>query len=294
MRWKDEEWDEEIKCEMKGVWKCTKPNLVLSDFWGDQKSKFSEWPETPFDLEFIKSDEIFEIEKFCKWPQATGHRVYVATWCWESASAQTLKIKQRIFLYWARVAGCFTVLCCMQHGWAWVWTPTNACGHMIYKYVDWKSLVAFTPLHRGIVPEVNLKIARGKKTCKQGIHPGFETQSRCHQNFQNRDISGPIKRTYVLQNFLKKEIFRKNVLNTALFVILKETAQFFCKTEFSKCNKVPMNVITINENHAIPSCSITEISSTVLATVVKIKKWNKSYCFASFTSVSPLYSIISR
>ena len=35
----------------------------------------------------------------------------------------------------------------------------------------------------GVAPEVNLKnpLHTGKEARKQGIHPGFETQGRCHQ-----------------------------------------------------------------------------------------------------------------
>ena len=36
---------------------------------------------------------------------------------------------------------------------------------------------------KGVAPEVNLKNPSqvGHKACKQGIHPDFETQGRCHQ-----------------------------------------------------------------------------------------------------------------
>ena len=35
----------------------------------------------------------------------------------------------------------------------------------------------------GVAPEINLRnpLHVGYKACKQGIHPGFETQGRCHQ-----------------------------------------------------------------------------------------------------------------
>ena len=40
---------------------------------------------------------------------------------------------------------------------------------------------------------------------------GFETQRRHHQNSKNRGISGPTKRTYILQNFEKKKKERTEV-----------------------------------------------------------------------------------
>ena len=44
---------------------------------------------------------------------------------------------------------------------------------------------------------------QGSMVCKQGIHPGFETQGRHHHKFQNRGMSGTTKRTDVLQILLK-------------------------------------------------------------------------------------------
>ena len=41
------------------------------------------------------------------------------------------------------------------------------------------------------------------EVCNLGIHPDFETQSRRKQN-NNRGISGPTKRTDVLQEHFKK------------------------------------------------------------------------------------------
>ena len=60
----------------------------------------------------------------------------------------------------------------------------------------------------GVAPEVNLRnsLHTGDKAHKWGIHPGFETQGRHCQKPQNRGISGPTKRTYVLKKFLKKSL----------------------------------------------------------------------------------------
>ena len=35
----------------------------------------------------------------------------------------------------------------------------------------------------GVAPEVNLRnpLHGGNKACKHGIHPGFQTQGKCHQ-----------------------------------------------------------------------------------------------------------------
>ena len=59
----------------------------------------------------------------------------------------------------------------------------------------------------GVAPEVNLRNSwhAGDKAHKQGIHPSFETHGRVSSEVQNRGISGPTKRTHVLQKkFLKK------------------------------------------------------------------------------------------
>ena len=58
----------------------------------------------------------------------------------------------------------------------------------------------------GVAPEVNLRNSmQSTKLASEKIHPGFETQRRCHQKFKNRSISGPTKRTYVLQKFVIKK-----------------------------------------------------------------------------------------
>ena len=55
---------------MKGVKKCIKPNLVLSHFWGGgQKIKVAQNGQNHIlALEFLKSNEILEMAKNCKWP----------------------------------------------------------------------------------------------------------------------------------------------------------------------------------------------------------------------------------
>ena len=55
-----------------------------------------------------------------------------------------------------------------------------------------------------VAPEVN-PLQTGDETWGWGIHPGFETQSRCHQTF--RSISGTTSRTNVLQEF--RSIWKK-------------------------------------------------------------------------------------
>ena len=85
-------------------------------------------------------------------------------------------------------------------------TSTNACGH-VCRYVDQKGSAAMlTSIQSaGVTPEVNLRITQVRKHA-EGIHPGFETEGRCHQKSKNMGISGPIKRTHVLQNFkIKKD-----------------------------------------------------------------------------------------
>ena len=57
-----------------------------------------------------------------------------------------------------------------------------------------------------VTSEVNLRnpLHTGDEVCKQGIHPGFETQGRLHQKSQSRGTIGDTKRTYVLQKFFEK------------------------------------------------------------------------------------------
>ena len=52
-------------------------------------------------------------------------------------------------------------------------------------YVNQKMLCAMLAIKRstGVAPEVNLRnqLHAGDNTRYQGLHPGFETQPRCHQ-----------------------------------------------------------------------------------------------------------------
>ena len=53
-----------------------------------------------------------------------------------------------------------------------------------------------------VTPEVNLRIiTTGEKACKQGIHPGIETQRRRHQESKTEVSVAPQKKTGVLQFF---------------------------------------------------------------------------------------------
>ena len=56
---------------------------------------------------------------------------------------------------------------------------------------------------RGVAPEVNLRnpFYVGHKACKQGVHPDFETQGRCHQKSKT-GVSVAIQKV-----FLKKRYF---------------------------------------------------------------------------------------
>ena len=47
----------------------------------------------------------------------------------------------------------------------------------------------------------------GKKVCKWEIHPGFETQGRCHQNSKTRVSAVPQKGLVSSKNVLKKELY---------------------------------------------------------------------------------------
>ena len=57
-----------------------------------------------------------------------------------------------------------------------------------------------------IALEVNLsnRLQPGEEACKQGIHPGFGTQGRCHQKSKTVVSMAPQKRTHLLQKYFKK------------------------------------------------------------------------------------------
>ena len=70
-----------------------------------------------------------------------------------------------------------------------------------HRYMEENSLAAILATKRsaGVAPEVNLGdhvICTLLRSTNRAAHSDFETQRRCHQN---RGISGPTKRTYVLQ-----------------------------------------------------------------------------------------------
>ena len=60
----------------------------------------------------------------------------------------------------------------------------------------------------GVAPEVNLRnpLCAGEEVCKQGNPPYLWNTGQTSPEVQNRGISGPTKRTYVLQIFLKNEL----------------------------------------------------------------------------------------
>ena len=85
----------------------------------------------------------------------------------------------------------------------------------------------------------------------QGNHPGFETQDRHHQKKQG--ISGPTKRTYVLQNYKKKKIsllyliqynIDGNIADGLNFVMCEHTLMPWRKTEDNWFRFV-MSVLTL-------------------------------------------------
>ena len=83
-------------------------------------------------------------------------------------------------------------------------TSTNACRH-VFKYMDRKGSAAMlTPIQSaGVTPEVNLRITQVRKHTKDP--PWFWNPGQTSPEVQNRGISGPTKRTYVLQKLKKKK-----------------------------------------------------------------------------------------
>ena len=63
----------------------------------------------------------------------------------------------------------------------------------------------------GVAPEVNLRnpLHAGNEAHKQGIFPGFQILRQMSPEVQNRGISGPTKRTDVLQRLFKKSQIRQ-------------------------------------------------------------------------------------
>ena len=95
----------------------------------------------------------------------------------------------------------------------WV-VSTNAHRH-VYMYVDQKGLAAMltSVQSAGVTPEVNLRnsLCAGEEACKRGNPPWLWNPGQTSPEVQNRGISGPTKRTYVLQKLKKKISF--SILN---------------------------------------------------------------------------------
>ena len=75
----------------------------------------------------------------------------------------------------------------------------------------------------GVAPEVNLRNSwhTGDKACKQGIHPGFETQGRRHQKSKTGVSVDPRKGLMSSKNLLKKR--KKQHLRKITIKMLKES-----------------------------------------------------------------------
>ena len=90
--------------------------------------------------------------------------------------------------------------------------PSNGTSLLFPTFITKTKNIRQRKFHQGVAPEVNLRnsLHAGDKARKREIHPGFETQGRHHQ--KNKVISGLMKRTYVLQKFLKKKFVVKNAM----------------------------------------------------------------------------------
>ena len=91
-------------------------------------------------------------------------------------------------------------------------TSTNACRH-VYRFVDQIDLAAMlTSIQSaGVTQEVNLRITQARKHARD---PSWlQNQGQTSPEVQNRDISGPTKKTYVLQKILKKNksLFNRHI-----------------------------------------------------------------------------------
>ena len=99
-------------------------------------------------------------------------------------------------------------------------TSTNACGH-VCRYVDQKGSVAMlTSIQSaGVTPEVNLRnsLHAGDKACKQGIHPGFETQGRHYQKSKTGVSVTPQKGLMSSKNFKKNKEKEKEITTFFMF-----------------------------------------------------------------------------
>ena len=100
------------------------------------------------------------------------------------------------------VAEWFTVPCGMDSHGLESRTSINVCRH-VCRYVDQKGLAAMLTSIQlaGVTPEVNLRnlLCTGKEAHKRGNPPWPWNPGQTSPEVQNRGISGPTKRTYVLQ-----------------------------------------------------------------------------------------------
>ena len=105
----------------------------------------------------------------------------------------------------------------------------NAC----LQVRGWERLGCHAKRLAGVVPEVNLRIPlhAGDKTCKQGGPPWLWNQGQMSPEVQNRGISGPTKRTDVLQNFLKN---KKDTYSLVIYSIKSSK-----KVDAAMCGIVP-------------------------------------------------------
>ena len=77
------------------------------------------------------------------------------------------------------------------------------------RYVEENSSAAMLATKRsaGVTPEVNVKehvTPMPPQSTNKAAHSSFETQRRHHQKSKTGGISGPKKRTHVLETFKKK------------------------------------------------------------------------------------------
>ena len=131
----------------------------------------------------------------------------------------------------AGVAEGYTVLC-SPHRQSWVWAPaqtsTNACSH-ICNYIDRKGSAAIlTSIQSvGVTPEVTLRITQARKHTKRDP-PWLWNPGQMSPEIQNRGISGPTKRTYVLK---KNSFFFKKVSGSCTFQLQDQYSASVSKPE---------------------------------------------------------------
>ena len=84
-------------------------------------------------------------------------------------------------------------LCCVQHGRSWIQTPTNACGHVICKYMDRKDSTASLD----VASQVNLRITQVEKHASDS--PCTRSPKQGYQSPYKKDVCPP--------NFVLKKSF---------------------------------------------------------------------------------------